>query len=196
MLAHLLAGRVAPLLAGRVMHAMKRDFKVFQEIRERPVEGCTACDQHIVVPGTRARSLATALRAARKRRRIRLRTTALPSFFVTVKPKRGPRAAATGSAAGFVSTTQEGVAQRAPPLSRRNSARFFNVSNRHGGSLRSQSIAGLRPCASGRQALTALGPAAGENANATRCCMACGSHGGAYERAGWADKYVSRHSPS
>jgi hypothetical protein len=72
---------------------------------------------------------ATALKAARNRRLILFRVTALPTFFETVSPKRGPVPFSAGSVArrGFASITSSPVAKRKPPRTRRNSLRSVRV---------------------------------------------------------------------
>lgn len=90
--------------------------------------------------------------AARSRRLARLRTTALPSFFVAVKPtRRGP------SVSGRACSSTLGRAARLPlPATRRNSRRCF----RRG---RAMGYAEPRAVRSGGQALAALGAAVGDD---------------------------------
>ena len=139
--------------------------------------------------------------AALRRRRMRLRSTAPPSFFVTVKPKRGPSEAdAAGvlsrpAARGRVSSTKEGVANRAPPLTLRNSALFLSVSIATATPPReAMQAASRRPL--GRQALAPLGPAARDHFDA-----AGGRHAGAeavpalaHELAGLIGPFHGRYS--
>ena len=99
---------------------------------------------------------------------MRLRSTAPPTAFVTVKPKRGGLDAASGSARGRASKAKGGVGHRAPPLIRKNSDRFLRVVSfkapprnwpRAGvsGSLRNP------PGSLGRKALAALGATTGND---------------------------------
>ena len=92
---------------------------------------------------------ARACAASFRRRRVRLRITALPIFFVTVKPSRAGPWSSRGSAC---STTPGIGALRPLAAARRNSARRVR---RPGG-------AKLGP-SSGRQALAALGAAVGQH---------------------------------
>ncbi len=65
--------------------------------------------------------------SARKRRFIRLRTTAPPIFLVTVKPMR---LAGSPSARSRTSRTKPGAEARRPALAARKSARFLSVIRR------------------------------------------------------------------
>ena len=92
---------------------------------------------------------ARACAASFRRRRVRLRITALPIFFVTVKPSR----AGPWSSRGSACNTTPGIGALRPlAAARRNSARRVR---RPGG-------AKLDP-GSGRQALAALGPSVGQD---------------------------------
>lgn len=108
---------------------------------------------------------------------MRLRFTALPSFLVTVNPKRGPQILVRSGARGFASIRQQGMEERTPPRMARKSDRFLIVSTATGGVL--ASIVKLcadheptRGCRApekslGRQALATFGAAAGQNFLAT-----------------------------
>lgn len=132
---------------------------------------------------------------------MRLRTTALPSFFVTVKPNLGPSiGGAPGGVGreGFVSNTKEGVANREPPLSLRNSARFLSVtsvkSNPPGYAREGLSRPGDAP---NTRPKDACGPWHGGGREPSRHQpSACerGSHGGACERAYSVDRCASREN--
>jgi hypothetical protein len=98
-----------------------------------------------------------------------LRTTALPSFLVTVKPKRaGPAVAPLRS-----SIKKAAPLQRGPPRTFRKSARLLIVTRPQEGPI------------SGREFGTALGSAAGEHAAATD-----GGHALAEAMAAFADEFA------
>src|SRR6185437_5652396 len=91
---------------------------------------------------------------SRRRRRIRLRMTALPTFLLTVKPTRtgmDGRSAGTGAAW----STNPGMAQRRPAWTRRKSRRFGRRPGRTGATGRAPAL--------GRQALAARAAAVGDD---------------------------------
>ena len=115
---------------------------------------------------------------------MRLRTTALPIFLVTVKPKRGPRAA-LGRARSACRTKPGRVTFR-PRGHRTEIARRLSRSSRAGAApVRGQA----------RQLLAAAGPAGGDDLAAAGCRhSARGSRAGACARACSVDRCVSsRH---
>lgn len=96
---------------------------------------------------------------------MRLRVTALPSFFVTVNPKRGPLPCFGVGDRSRISIRKAGVDERRPPRTARNSARALRV-GRIG--IIASAREGVHGCTSlgpglGREALAAFGPAAGKN---------------------------------
>lgn len=155
--------------------------------------------------------------AARNLRRMRLRTTALPIFFVTVNPNLGPDAcsglAISGSPEVFLSeaglflwrpsSRNAGVDQRRPPRTLRNSRRFFRVATAITRSvlrpamLAPQLFAGRETtCKSGSIRLKgACGPLHGDGrgcAGRPWSACACESRDGAYARACLAGMFFSR----
>lgn len=137
---------------------------------------------------------ATAITAAFRRRRIRLRSTAPPKALVTVKPKRGGAVGADTSSRGFISKTKRGVGHLAPPRILRNSDRFFRVVNFivPPGPASATVVAGVpRPIAAYDP-----WPDDGQEPSHRRLFpCACGSHGGACAQACWVDTCASRDSP-
>src|SRR5262245_21701940 len=87
---------------------------------------------------------------------MRLRSTAPPTCLLTVKPNR---ASSSEQPRRFASSTNAGVAQRAPPRTRRKSDRRLRVSSRPPGLTFPWVLAMCHPPrrASGGQALAALG---------------------------------------
>ena len=77
--------------------------------------GFAPCDQHQLAPPAAARSARTRRAASRSRRLARLRMTALPSFFVAVKPRTG----AAGVAPCSACSTKPGLTILRPCAARR-----------------------------------------------------------------------------
>jgi hypothetical protein len=132
------------------------------------------------------------------RRRMRLRTVALPVRFVTVKPKRAVEGASPVSPRARASSTKPCVVQRDPPRTRRNSARRFSVTSLIGrfGRTPAGNLSGR-----GSGAWPALrqtdvcGPSrvsAPEPSPRRGSAYVCGSHGAVCGRAGSADRCASR----
>ena len=82
---------------------------------EGALDAASAADQDVVGAAIRLRSR-TALASSRKRRFIRLRTTAPPTFFETVMPKR---ITGCSSRRGRTSRTKPPVGARSPPFAAR-----------------------------------------------------------------------------
>src|SRR5580704_9602153 len=105
---------------------------------------------------------------SRRRRRTRLRSTALPTLRLTVKPTRtarrsipaGPKSAGTGAAW----STNPGMAQRRPAWTRRKSRRLGRRPGRAGAKEKAEKL--------GRQALAARSATAGDDLAATHRCHA------------------------
>ena len=111
-------------------------------------------------------------KASFSRRRMRLRTTALPSFFVTVKPKRGASAGRTGPASDGLQAEAAGVSTPVLCAALRNSARFFS---RAGGSRRRPfHAAGRSWSASRREARRTAAGMASNVSSSLRPTGACG----------------------
>src|SRR5690349_21704518 len=92
---------------------------------------------------------------SRSRRRTRLRTTALPTFLLTVKPTRA--AGAWWSAGTWAAwSTKPGMAQRRPAWTRRKSRRSGRRPGRTGAT-------GLGPAGLSRQALAAGAATVGDD---------------------------------
>ncbi len=156
--------------------------------------------------------------ASFRRRRMRLRTTAPPTLRVIVKPKRGPGVSrpslrSSSAARRRPSITNNGPAHRTPPRTRLNCDGRFRVSifiTRQPGIVHAVSTGTAYPrldaAASLRRTVLALGVgpirrtdasgpwpgAARARAYRPRSTYACGSRGGACERAGSADRSSSR----
>ncbi len=143
-------------------------------------------------------SRTTSRTAALRRRLIRLRSTAFPTFLLTVKPNLAPPAGPhSRHPAAWPPGRIAGVAKRAPLRIRKNSGRRFEGRKRE----RWEAAAAapvLWPCthplpASSRQAT--CGPSragAQESCGRRPFACACGNHGAACERPCSADRYASR----
>ena len=120
---------------------------------ERQIEGRAPADQHIVMARPHARSGGASRTTSRSRRRTRLRSTALPTFFETVKPTRtGPssrrsRACSTKAAGGSLGAGRGGQEIRSLPQP---------LHGRRGRPRRAQALSRLRPRA--RRAARTLRP--------------------------------------
>ncbi len=125
--------------------------------------------------------------ASRRRRRIRLRSTAPPVFFVTVKPIRAPPAGRVRAALWRVKAR---ICTRLPLAAFRKSARRRSLSKRAGAASRSASESGF-----GRfRRKAACGPERdGPRSPYGRRPSPCGreSHAGACARACWVDRSAS-----
>ena len=72
------------------VYSPQRPLEVLRHPGKRQFERCTPSDQHIIMSGAQPGG-GESRTISRRRRRTRLRSTALPTFFDTVKPKRaGP----------------------------------------------------------------------------------------------------------
>ncbi len=123
------------------MHALQRPFKVFLEICKGPRQRAGASNQDIVmVRKRRALAKKTHCGAQTPFNAVALDSPAHLLGYRESEPGRrrlrDRRGAASGRAIaaepaerGLVSKTKEGVAHRAPPLIRRNSARFLRVTS-------------------------------------------------------------------
>lgn len=129
---------------------------------------------------------------------MRLRSTALPTFLLTVKPNLAPSTGALplSSPRRLASRTNSDVAKRAPLRIRKNSGRRLRVAIRAVGGRGIWTCAvAMHPSVAGLKPTGACGPL---HAGAPAPCgrqpfpCACGSHGAACERPCSADKYASR----
>ncbi len=129
---------------------------------------------------------------------MRLRSTALPTFLLTVKPNLAPSTGALplSSPRRLASSTNSDVAKRAPLRIRKNSGRRLRVAIRAVGGRGIWTCAvAMHPSVAGLKPTDACGPL---RAGAPEPCgrqpfpCACGSHGAACERPCSADKYASR----
>ncbi len=111
---------------------------------------------------------------------MRFLVTALPSFLVTVNPKRAAFAVESAGRSR-ASIKKAGVETRLPPRTARKSARFLRVSMAVAGCSKPKAACG--PWRGG-----APGPS-----DRLPSASACGSRGGACARCGWADRCVSRN---